>query len=133
MNYRGLGVTQDYAEAAKWYRRAAEQGNAPSQIPLGSMYLQGQGVLQDYTEALKWFRLAAEHGDAFAQWSTGRFYHRGIGVAQNYVQAHKWLSLAKEGGNADARDDLRDVVAKMTPEQIEEAQRLAGEWRQTED
>jgi len=104
-----------------------------AQTMMGTQYRFGQGVLQDYTEALKWFRLAAEHGDAFAQWSTGRFYHRGIGVAQNYVQAHKWLSLAKEGGNADARDDLRDVVAKMTPEQIEEAQRLAGEWRQTED
>ena len=26
----GIGVPQDYAEAAKWYRLAAEQGNAPS-------------------------------------------------------------------------------------------------------
>ncbi len=28
MYAKGLGVPQDYAEAVKWYRKAAEQGNA---------------------------------------------------------------------------------------------------------
>ncbi len=28
MYYTGSGVTQDYAEAEKWYRLSAEQGNA---------------------------------------------------------------------------------------------------------
>ncbi len=28
MYYKGHGVPQDYAEAVKWFRKAAEQGNA---------------------------------------------------------------------------------------------------------
>ncbi len=40
----GLGVTQDYAEAMKWYRKAAEQGHAGAQHNLGFMYTEGQGI-----------------------------------------------------------------------------------------
>ena len=37
----------DYAEAVKWYRKAAEQGLALAQFNLGVMYEKGKGVLQD--------------------------------------------------------------------------------------
>jgi len=48
MYYKGLGVPQDYKEAAKWTRLAAEQGIPLAQFNLGFMYDHGQGVLQDY-------------------------------------------------------------------------------------
>ena len=32
------GVEQDYVEAVKWYRLAAEQGNADAQYNLGVAY-----------------------------------------------------------------------------------------------
>jgi len=35
MYYNGQDVQQDYAEAAKWTRKAAEQGYAPAQADLG--------------------------------------------------------------------------------------------------
>ncbi len=62
MYHEGQGVPQDYAEAVKWFRLAAEQGNADGQYVLGSMYYKGHGVPQDYAEAVKWYRLAAEQG-----------------------------------------------------------------------
>ena len=46
-------------EAAKWFRRAAEQGLANSQNKLGLMYEQGEGVPRDYVLAYVWFSLAA--------------------------------------------------------------------------
>ena len=55
----GQGVPQDYAEAVKWYRKAAEQGHARAQNNLGAMYYKGRGVPQDYAEAHMWFNLAA--------------------------------------------------------------------------
>ena len=55
----GLGVPQDHAEAVKWYRKAAEQGNADAQSSLGAMYGDGQGVAQDYVRAHMWLNLAA--------------------------------------------------------------------------
>ena len=51
MYYKGQGVTQDYAEAATWHRRAADQG---AQVSLRDMYYKGQGVTQDYAEAATW-------------------------------------------------------------------------------
>ena len=70
--YNGDGVLQDYKEAVKWYKLAAEQqGNESAQNSLGLMYRKGQGVTQDDKEALKWFRLAAAQGDADAQFNLG--------------------------------------------------------------
>jgi hypothetical protein len=36
--YQGLGVSQDYQEAVKWMRRAAEQGHVSAQTTLGTIY-----------------------------------------------------------------------------------------------
>jgi TPR repeat protein len=51
---KGRGVPQDDAEAVKWYRKAAEQGDANAQYNLGQGYGDGQGVPQDHAEAVKW-------------------------------------------------------------------------------
>jgi TPR repeat protein len=61
-------VPQDDAEALKWWRKAAEQGDATAQTNLGFMYDSfmydiGRGVPQDDAEALKWYRKAAEQGE----------------------------------------------------------------------
>lgn len=56
MYKNGQGVTQDYAEAMKWYLKAAEQGDAEAQRSSGSMYAQGLSIKQDYAEALNWAR-----------------------------------------------------------------------------
>jgi hypothetical protein len=61
------GIARDYAEAARLYRLAAEQGHASAQISLGSMFEHGQVVAQDRAEAIRWYRLAAEQGDDQAQ------------------------------------------------------------------
>ena len=58
------GVPQDYAEALRWYRRAAEQGDAIAQYDLALMYARGRGVPQDDAEAVKWLRSAVKQGDA---------------------------------------------------------------------
>ena len=130
---KGQGVPQDYAEAVKWYRKAADQGNAPAQSNLGLMYDKGQGVPQDYAEAVKWFRKAAEQGDAPAQSNLGWMYEEGQGVPQDYVEAHLWFNLASArvaGADHAKYVKARDAVAaKMTAQQIAEAQRRARQWK----
>ena len=59
----GQGVSQDYSEALKWYRKAAEQGDARALFNLGLMYYNGQGVPPDYVMAYMWYNLAAAQGD----------------------------------------------------------------------
>jgi TPR repeat protein len=61
----GAGVAEDDAEAVRWYRMAAEQGDAVAQVNLGFMYANGAGVVQDDVRAYLWFNLAvaASQGD----------------------------------------------------------------------
>ena len=94
-----LGVIMDRAEAAKWYRRAAEQGEKSvglGQRDLGRLYEKGWGVPKDDVLAYMWYNLAAaKEGDSF---STA----------------------------ASHRDTLAE---HMTPAQIAEGQRLTREWK----
>ena len=123
----GWGVPQDDKTAVKWYRLAAEQGIARAQSNLGLMYMQGKGVSKDYKTAVQWYRLAAEQGDAVAQNNLGFMYGNGRGVPQDYIRAHMWWNLAASSGNKNAGKG-RDIIDKrMTPSQIETAQKLARE------
>ena len=63
----GIGVTQDYKTAVKWFTLAAQQGDAVSQFNLGIMYSFGLGVVPDYKPAVKWYKLAANQGFSNAQ------------------------------------------------------------------
>ena len=54
------GVTQDYAEAVRWYRLAAEQDYANAQYNLGVMYENGRGRHAGLRRSRRWYRLAAE-------------------------------------------------------------------------
>ncbi len=62
MYSKGEGVPQDDAEALRWYRRAAEQGDADAQFGLGLMYSLDLGVPLDYVQAHMWLSLAAKQG-----------------------------------------------------------------------
>src|SRR5271156_6027703 len=59
-------VSQDYAEAAKWLGKAANQGLSRAQYMLGGMYADGLGVPQDVVRAHMWFILSAAQGDRYA-------------------------------------------------------------------
>ncbi len=131
---RGLGVPQNFAEAAKWYLAAAEKGHTDAEANLGYAYEQGRGVAQDFGAAAKWYRRAADRGDIAAQANLGILYANGLGVQQDDVQAHMWLNLAasRTKGRKARRRLMRkrdSVAARLTPEQLTEAQRLAQEWR----
>jgi TPR repeat protein len=102
----GHGVPEDYAEAARWYAKAALGGNVKAQSQLGLMYTIGLGVTQDYAEAVKWCRKAAERGDARAQGQLGDMYVKGQGVQRDYEEAARWSRSAAEQGNAEAQVSL---------------------------
>jgi len=51
------------AEAVKWWKKAAEQGQPSAQYNLAQALQDGKEVSQDLIEAYKWYSLAAEGGD----------------------------------------------------------------------
>ncbi len=102
----GEGVPKDEAEAIKWFRRAAEQGDDDAQFVLGVWYDEGRRVPSNFAEALKWYRLAAEQGNAGAQLNLGVMYAHGKGIPRNNAEAAKWYRLAADQGLANAEDAL---------------------------
>ena len=108
--------------------------DAFAECALGLAYMEGEGIQQDLAQGASWLRKAADQGNAPAQNLLGAMYAEGKGVRQDYVQAHMWFNLsASRATDVQIRDlaaKQRDqLAAKMTPDQIAEAQRLAREWK----
>ena len=120
-------------QAFNYFGKAADQGDARAQTALGWMYADGQeGTPQDFAQAGHWFGKAAEQGNAYAQANLSWLYANGQGVAQDDTKALMWSTLALAHAEDDATRELaasiRDAVAaKMTPDQVAEAKRMAGE------
>jgi len=57
---QGRGVAQSDMEAARWCRKAADQGHALAQNNLGTMFYEGRGVAQSGVAAARWYRKAAD-------------------------------------------------------------------------
>jgi TPR repeat protein len=105
----GAGVSQDYSQAAMWYRKAAEQGYPTGQLALGVMYQHGKGVPLDDAQAAFWFRKAAEQGLSIASYRLGMMCEQGMGVPQDDVQATTWYRKGAEQGEGLAQNRLGDM------------------------
>ena len=103
---RAYDKDKDYAEAMRWYRLAAAQGDADAQSSIGVLYENGQGVSQDYAEAMRWFQKAAKQGNAVAQFNIGVLYANGHGVSQDYAEAMRWYQKAAKQGNGIAEANI---------------------------
>jgi TPR repeat protein len=134
--YFGHGVSRDYGEALRMYRRAAQRGNAMAQSALGDIYYYGRGAPQDFGEAVKWWSLAAESNIGTAQLNLSVMYANGDGAPQDFVKAHLYASLAAAnlppGKDQEATLKNREILERlMTPAQLAEAKRLALERAST--
>ena len=101
----GKGAPHDRAAAMKWYRMAAEGGNADAQNSLGS-------ILQEdrkYTDALSWYEKAAAQGHAQATNSVAYLYDLGLGVPQDRKRGFDLYSQAADLGYAEAMWNLANM------------------------
>jgi len=92
-------ITTYWAEGAKWYRKAADQGLAAAQFDLAKLYRLGYGVENSEKEAYKWYRLAAEQGHLEAQIQIGYCYSGGRGISEDHVEALRWYRKAAKKGH----------------------------------
>lgn len=128
-----LETKEDYAEAFKWYRLAADQHFPPAEHNVAVLYVEGHGVSPDKHQAEHWFKRAAEHGIADAHWGLGLLYANDEGDLQDLLLSYVEFSLAatllpKGKHNADAVSARDKVAALLTPEQVAEGRRRVSEW-----
>jgi TPR repeat protein len=129
--WTGTWVARDLRQAAKWHRKAAEQGLARAEYQLGLDLAAGDGVEMNKREAVAWFRRAADQNLLEAQYTLGLCYENGKGVNPNEVEAVKWFRKAADGGYLDAQAELGNCymegtgVAKDPPEGVKWIRRAA--------
>ena len=118
--------------AVKWFRLAADQGDAKALYNLGVAYYRGRGVAADLEKTFDLHRFAAEQGYPAAQYSLGDLYSQGEGVPQDRAKAYQWFVLAAaqaDGDDAARYVKRRDEAAQvMPPEQIAEAENQIRTW-----
>lgn len=112
---------QDYAEALRWYRAAAEQGDANAENNLGAMHEHAMGVPENVAEAARWYRRAPARGLAAAQYNLALLLGWGRGVPMDEPEATALLHKSASQGYIPACSVLGtlyrhgDYVEKRIP------------------
>ena len=104
----GEGVSVDYGEAARWYRRGAERNSSVSQYNLGMLYLEGKGVPPNTSEAIRWLTKAADAGHFRAR---GELAKLDAGSYSNQASAPS-ESLAMPPSMTAAQPEPQSVVMR---------------------
>jgi TPR repeat protein len=102
---------QNFDEATRWFRKAADLGFPDAQLMLGSAYDYGKGVEKDSVEAVRWYRLAADQGNTSAQSIIGGMYLTGDGVEKDIPTGLGWYRKAAENGDIEAKIMLGGIYA----------------------
>ena len=115
--YRGRGVTEDPVQAAVWYQKAADMGDAVSEAFLGDLILHGDaraGLAKDASRGYALFREAVEHGHGPALFQLAQCYLTGEGVHKDASHGVTLMFevIAQEGVmKADAQAALAHCYA----------------------
>lgn len=124
----GYGVDQDHEEAGRWYEQAVARDYGPAMYNLALQHEYGMGRPKDYAAAMDLYTRSAEQGEPWAQFAIALLYDKGLGVERDPVQAYMWFDIVGDG-HEHAIHNRDSIAEELTPEQIEEGQRLAREWR----
>lgn len=119
----GRGVETDPAEAANWYKLAADRGLAPAQYRLANLFEKGTGVARDVEKAAEYYRKAADAGNASAMHNLAVLYASGTLGSPDYAAAVKWFAKAADLGVSDSQFNLAILYARGngTSQDLEES------------
>ncbi len=123
------GTEKDAAEAARWFRKAAEQGEKRAQTNLAMSYAKGRGVARDDVEAVNWLFRAADQNHPRAMFLLAERFEKGDGVSQNRVIAYMWMQRAAAAGSPAAQLLVRGLSRRLDPDEREAARRLGAAQR----
>lgn len=117
-----IPVVKDMAEAVRWYKLAAQNGDEQAAQLLGRMYsVQADyyGLEVDYAEAAKWFALGAAKNDVYSLYYLGQQYQKGLGVPRDLVQAYVLTAKAYINGRDYSEYNVfRHVLHRVLPEMM---------------
>ncbi len=121
---------QNMAEARRFYKWAAEQGNVQAMHNLAVLYAQDlDGKGENWEQAIEWFRRAAGYGKRDSQHNLGIIYARGLSGSSDLKEALAWFSIAARQGDKDS-SEKRDALLRQADAQVKaDATRIVDAFR----
>jgi TPR repeat protein len=111
--------TRDYQSAARWYDKAAQQGNADAQFSLGFLLYNGAGnpgektsVAPDRTLAFQYLTAAAQQNMPMAQHLVSTMLLKGEGTNADAMEALRWGMLAAEADIAESQFNVAMMLVR---------------------
>jgi len=98
-------TSRDTKVALRWLTDSANQGYAPAQARLGTMYVRGDSVPRDIATGISWMTKAAQQGLGDAQVSLGITYWDYL-QPPDFDKAAYWFEKAAEQGDARGQSNL---------------------------
>ncbi|MDR2141797.1 MAG: sel1 repeat family protein [Deltaproteobacteria bacterium] len=111
----GLIVEENFIEAVKWLRRAAERGHVFAQFSLADLYTgtSDEGLPMDLAESAKWSLLAAEQGYVPSQFRIGQAYMSGQGVPKDEAKAATWFRRCLGESPIGEKEKVEDIESLL--------------------
>jgi len=104
---------EENAEAMRYYRMAADQGDPAGEYGVATLYVAGEGVEKDDAEAVRWFTMAADKGHGPAIDVLADAYLEGaLGLAPDREEALRLLRTGAAHGYQPARQKLLSLEAE---------------------
>ena len=108
----GVSVGQDYGEAVRYFRLAANQGNDEARVNLAYLFQEGLGVEKDLNKAFKMYRTAAKNGNMNGMFHAGICYEFGVGTKVDLEKAMECYSQGDEQGDPFAAERMAYIVSE---------------------
>lgn len=127
-----LDVSENPTEGLQYMEQSAKEGLAVAALYLGRIYMTGEepNVPVNYGKALNWLDSPARKGHSEAQYYLGQMFYQGLGVSKNKIKAYAWLNLAAAQGNDHAGLIRNQLAIELSPNELEQAQKLSLEYNQ---
>ncbi len=120
---------EEHAQGYALLAPLARQGDNRAQYLVGLLHARGLYLPKDDAAARLWYGLAAEQGHSGAQNNLGLMLMNGEGGKVSLVQAYAWFARAALAGNDKARQNRDDLARELGPQAMDQAQKLALDWR----
>jgi TonB family protein len=124
LNFKVFGDSDRIVELSQ----RAKIGDAAAEFELANAFFEGREMPKDESQGMALLERAARDGLAQAQFQMGE-RARGDGSDQNsFVAAYVWYALAQRGGLEQSYTRINELEAKMSAEQLSEAQKRLENW-----
>jgi TPR repeat protein len=131
MYLQGIGTSKNPEKGWNWMNRAADGGNIQAMLELAVRYQKSPALENSEQMAFMWFQRAAMAGSAAGQYNLAHYYEDGNQTPIDLVQAYVWMTLSHDSGNPMAASESKQLKAKLSPAERENAEIMLSKLKKT--